>query len=110
MAQLYNGLLTLIKSAVTDQKLQLPEGFSLEEAMTLIMDQLLAPLVCEGAVNCGLMKDPMFPELFRSSCQHLLASEQQGMALRLICRKFDEAGIDYMQLKGCLLKRRYPKH
>ena len=110
MAQLYNGLLTLIKSAVTDQKLQLPEGFSLEEAMTLIMDQHLAPLVCEGAVNCGLMKDPMFPELFRSSCQHLLASEQQGMALRMICREFDKAGIDYMQLKGCLLKRRYPKH
>ena len=110
MTDLQQGILTLIKSAIIDSPLPLPTGFSLEEAVPLSREHALTPLICEGAVNCGIHNNPIFHSLLQESCQHLLASERQGVALRSIYRVFDRNGIDYMPLKGCLLKRRYPKH
>lgn len=110
MTQQYTGILTLIKSALTDEPLKVPEDFSLEDAMPMINSQHLAPMVCEGAVNCGLMESPVFMELLQRSCAHVRISEKQAATFRAVCRIFDLNGIDYMPLKGCLLKRQYPKH
>ena len=110
MTQLQMGILTLVKSALLDQKLELPQGFELKDAVQLCKEHELTPLVCEGAANCGLTKDPAFREMLQTSCQHLLVSERQGKAFQAVCRAFDKNGIDYMPLKGCLMKKRYPRH
>ena len=50
----YQGLFVLIKSALTGQKLPLPEGFVPEEADELIRSQSLVPLIYRGAFNCSI--------------------------------------------------------
>lgn len=110
MTELQQGILTLIKSAILDRPFPLPSGFSLAEVPELCRAHEITPMVCEGAVNCGIHTQPGFRTLFQESCQHLLLSERQGVAIQSICRTFDKNGIDYMPVKGCLMKRRYPKH
>ena len=51
---IYQGLFTLVKSALTGEKLNLPEGFELEKAAPLIKRHALIPLVYPGAINCGI--------------------------------------------------------
>ena len=48
------GVIILIKSALTGQALALPEGFSLEAADSLVRRQALLPLVYQGAYQCGI--------------------------------------------------------
>lgn len=104
------GLLTLLKSAVTGEKLTLPEGFSLQEACRTAKKQNLIPLVYQGAVNCGLPgSDPVMQQLFQASCRYLLRSEHQMATVERIFRGLEENGIPYMPVKGCNMKTLYPK-
>ena len=110
MTDLQKGILTLIKSALIDKPLPLPQDFSLDGILPLCREHEITPMVCEGAVNCGLQNSPSFRPMLQESCQHLLASERQAGLIRRIFRTFNENGIDYMPVKGCLMKQRYPKH
>ena len=110
MTELQQGILTLIKSAILDKPLPLPEGFSLDGLLPLCREHEITPMVCEGSVNCGIHNTPSFRPMLLESCQHLLASERQAGLARKIYRAFNENGIDYMPVKGCLMKQRYPKH
>lgn len=110
MTDLQQGILTLIKSALIDKPLPLPADFSLEGILPLCRDHEITPMVCEGAVNCGIHNSPSFRPMFQESCQHLLASERQAGLVRSIFKAFQDHGIDYMPVKGCLMKQRYPKH
>lgn len=103
------GLLTLVRSGLTGEKLPLPEGFDLERAYPeLVRHQVLASAYL-GAVNCGISKrDPVVARLFQAYCQCLDHSEKQQKLVEKICTAFDRAGVDYMPLKGCSLKGLYP--
>jgi len=110
MTDLQKGILTLIKSALIDKPLPLPPDFSLEGILPLCREHEITPMVCEGAVNCGIHNSPSFQSMFLESCQHLLASERQAALVKSIFRAFNAHNIDYMPVKGCLMKQRYPKH
>ena len=110
MNTIYQGLFTLVKSALTGQKLELPKGFSLEQAQTLIQTQALIPLVYPGAVLCGLdPKGELMQKYQVRYFQHFVTGERQMAAVKTLCETFEENGIDYMLLKGCNMKRLYPK-
>lgn len=107
---IYEGLLTLVKSALTGQKLALPEGFVLEKAGGLIRSQSLVPLVYPGAINCGIStKTELMQKLQVHYFRHLVISDRQMKAVQQLCDTFEENGIDYMLLKGCNMKKLYPK-
>ena len=64
-------IITLLKSAVTEEVLPLPEGFSLEEACEMIQKQELATLAYDGAIRCGISPasvgdETTVPELLQS--------------------------------------------
>lgn len=104
------GLLTLLKSAITGEKLSLPEGFSLEDADGIISGQGLVTLAYVGADNCGISPETELMQRYRKQYfQALLYSEKQLRAVEQICHAFEEHSIDYMLLKGCNLKRLYPQ-
>ena len=84
----YQGILVLLRSAITGEKLTLPEGFDLAAAYGVIRRHQLVPLAYEGAVNCGIHNSPVFRSILQESCQHLLASERQAGLVRSICRTF----------------------
>lgn len=104
------GIITLLKSAVTGEVYPLPDGFSMEDACGIIKKQGLVPLAYEGAVRCGLSrKDPIMEDLFRNYYTVLLRSERQMAKVNRLFREFEEAGIDYLPFKGCVMKALYPK-
>lgn len=110
MNMIYQGLFVLIKSALTEQKLALPEGFTLEKAEPLIRSQSLVPLIYPGAINCGVStKTELMQKYQVQYFRHLVVGTRQVQAVEHLCAAFEENGIDYMLLKGCNLKRLYPK-
>lgn len=110
MNTIYQGLFTLVKSALTGQKLELPQGFTLEQANALIRKQALIPLIYPGAVLCGLdPKGELMQKYQVRYFQHFVTSERQMEAVKNLCDTFEENGIDYMLLKGCNMKKLYPK-
>lgn len=110
MNTIYRGLFVLVKSALTGQKLELPEGFDLEQADTLIRKQSLIPLIYPGALLCGLNpKSELMQKYQVQYFRHLVISQRQMDAVAKLCDTFEENGIDYMLLKGCNMKKLYPK-
>lgn len=109
MNTLQQGIITLIKSALTGQKLALPAEFSLETADKPVRSQGLLPLVYQGAYLCGIDgKSEIMQRYQKQYFRVLLRSEQQMRAAEGVFRAFDENGIDYLPLKGCVLKNLYP--
>ena len=104
------GIVALLKSAVTQEKEALPEGFSLEEAYPLVKKHHMATLIYDGAVCCGIdRKSEVMGNLFRDYLQALRVSERQMEQVGRIFAAFEENNIDYMPLKGCKMKAFYPK-
>ena len=78
MNTIYRGLFTLVKSALTGQKLELPEGFTLEQADALIRNQALIPLIYPGALNCGIdPKSELMQKYQVLYFRHLVISQGQ---------------------------------
>ena len=104
------GVIALLKSAITGECLPLPEGFDLETAYPRLRKHHMDALLYEGAVRCGIPREaPVMQQLFRSYCRCLLISEGQLSEVRRIFHAFDKNGIDYLPLKGVNMKPRYPK-
>lgn len=106
------GIVTLLKSAITGEKYELPKEFDLnsEDVKTLIKKHYLMYLVYIGALNCGISSEhPTMQSMFMLYCKHMLYSENQMKEVQKIFRKFDENKIDYLPTKGCKLKALYPK-
>ena len=104
------GILLLLKSAITQEPQVLPDGFDIETAYPLIRKHHMATLCYDGAVRCGVPRQhPVMQRLFKSYCKAMQVSEGQLKELRRIYKAFDEKGINYMPLKGCNMKALYPK-
>ena len=104
------SLLVLLKSAVMQLPQPLPDGFSMEEVLTLSKPHHVVTMVYEGALLCGISPaDPAMRALFPKYCKALQISALQMRDVERLCRTFDENGIDYMPLKGCIMKALYPK-
>ena len=83
-------------------------GISLEQVVPYVKKHHILPLVYEGAQLCGV-QDPLMSQLFAGYCRLLQISEGQMRELGRIFAAFEEAGIDYMPLKGSRMKYIYPK-
>ena len=104
------AVITLIKSALTQQPQQLPEDFTLQQILPLVKMHHIAPMAYEGAVICGIdPQGPIMAELFRGYCRALQVSERQMRDLGRVLAAFQTNGIDHMPLKGCKMKALYPK-
>lgn len=110
MNTMQRGIITLLKSAITGEALPLPAAFDLEAAWPQVKKHHMSALLYEGAVRCGIPREtPVMQTLFQSYCRSLLISEGQMGEVRRIFDAFDKNGIDYLPLKGCNMKPRYPK-
>ncbi len=106
----YQGILILLRSAITGEKLSLPEGFDLTAAYGDIRRHQLVPLAYEGALRCGVpANQPVMARLRDGYCQCLMRMTGQIQAVDRVLRAFEKEGIDYLPLKGCNLYNLYPK-
>lgn len=109
MNTIQKGIITLLKSAVTGEAYPMPEGFSLKEADEIIRRQSLLPLIFQGALNCGLSDETEIMQRYQMQYyRYLLKSERQMRSVEQIFQAFEENGINYMPLKGCIMKKLYP--
>lgn len=107
---IHRSIITLLRSAITDQRLPLPEGFSLEAADKLVRKQGLLPIIYQGAFRCGVAPDdPLMIAYQAEYFQQMIRSGRQMAKAEQLFAAFDKAGIDYLPLKGCVLKPLYPR-
>lgn len=104
------GIILLIKSALINEKYSLPEDFDFEEALKTANKHQISVMLFYGAVNCGLSQESAsMQKLFEAICGNIALSERQLYSIDIIFKAFDENKIDYLPLKGTLLKRMYPR-
>ena len=104
------GIITLIRSGLTGELLSLPDDFDWDAAYKQMVRHQIQALCYTGAVNCGIDKAlPVMKKLFQSYVQAMLYSERQMRALTKLEETFSEHGIDYLFLKGSVLKGLYPR-
>ena len=76
MDTLQQGIVTLIRSSLTEEQLVLPEDFDLETAYPQIVRHGVVALAYDGAVKCGVDKrSPVMQKLFQGYCRCLQRSE-----------------------------------
>ena len=103
-------ILLLVRSAVTGEKIALPEDFDISGVLGIAKSHQVAGLVYYGALNCGVDNAlPEMQELFMLVCNTIVISQQQMYEIERLANAFDQNGIDYMLLKGSILRKLYPK-
>ncbi len=111
MTTTQQGVLAMIKSAITGISDPLPEDFRLEPAMQLMFSQGLGAMCFLAAQNYGFDPNSETMLYLRDQyCFSCLRSEQQLMQIDRICQAFEQHGIAYMPVKGSIIKKRYPDH
>lgn len=111
MNAIQQGVIALMKSALTGEKIALPEQFDIEQAYPFLRGHGIMAMGYVGALRCGIDKTiPVMQKLRRDYAACLLNSQQQMAQIERLYQAFEENGIDYMPLKGCNLKKLYPSH
>ncbi len=110
MNTLQIGVIKLIDSALTGKSYNFSPDFNLEEVYELAQKHNIVPLVYYGALNCKFDQgSKAMQTMFLNTCQNMSISTQQLYQLDEAFKNFNNEGIKYMPLKGCLLKKIYPK-
>lgn len=104
------GVITLVHSAIEEKAMSLPQDFSLTEALPIIIAHRIETLAYYGAVNCGIsQQSTAMRELFKRVCMQVLQSNNQLLEIEKLCKAFEKNNIDYMPVKGTLIKFWYEK-
>lgn len=110
MDNIQTGVIALIRAALTGEKQTLPPDFNFEKAVMIGSRHGILTMLYYGALNCDIGgAHPLLGKLFQSTCKSIMISERQMYEIGRIFAAFDENGIEYMPLKGTLVKELYPK-
>ncbi len=110
MESVQKNILNLIRAALTGQRQPLDPDFSLEPNMRLILAHQIGGIIYQGALLCGIPKDdPCMKELFSRYYLHMIRDQRQTAILNKVFSEFEAAKIDYLPLKGTVLKALYPE-
>jgi len=104
------GVIALVRAALTGERQPLPADFDLEKAYEPIIQHNIAVMALEGAYLCGLDKKlPAMQKLFMRAFRDIRRVEVQDKAAAALFSAFEQAGIEFMPVKGALLRGLYPK-
>lgn len=104
------GIITLINNALKGEQNPLPEDFDYSRLYDFAVRQQILPLI-----YYGIRKDSRFwqcPDASRikhAAIYSAAVSDHQLQEVEDLCVEFDKIGIDYMKLKGTVLKKIYPR-
>lgn len=104
------GVLTLLRSALNGESLTVPHDFDWEQANQSFFQHHLVGLAFRGAMNCGISKtSPGFCQLTALFCKQIQEQRKQMQELQDVYDLLEEQAIDYIPLKGAVLKELYPQ-
>lgn len=110
MTENERGILLLIKSAITGEKYQMPEGFKLSVAAKRMYELGLFAIGYNGVLNCQLLTEgtPLWNKLSELYCVDVVYSDRQMYLLQKMFAAFETQNIEYMPVKGAVMKMLYP--
>lgn len=110
MDDMQKSIVTLLKSAITGEAYALPESFDLELIDPVVRKHHMIPLIYAGAVNCGVDRNnASMRRMFQAYCRAVQIGERQMRELERVFSSFETNEIDYLPLKGCVMKSLYPQ-
>lgn len=110
METLHAGVITLLRSTLNCETLKLPESFDWDEAYNILYNHHLVGLGLQGAARCGAPRThPAVTRLTAMFCSDLRVSRNQMQKIREVCALFDANGIEYLPVKGAVIKSLYPR-
>ncbi len=102
------GVSVLLRSALSGEKLPLPEGFTLEGAYSIIRRHRIMSMCYCGACNCGIDESlPVMQKLQSQTYAELIRGECQEWELSRLKTEFKKANIDFLPVKGLFIKKLY---
>ena len=105
------GIITLLNNALKGENQPLPEDFDYSKVYAFgIKHQILPLLYYGGASNPQFLASDNGNQMLFATMQLTALSENQLMEIDRICNAFDENKIEYLKLKGSIIKRLYPQH
>lgn len=109
MDNFQRDFITLINSALTGEKGVLSSSFDYEKTFSLAKKHVITSLIYFGALNCGIKENSPFVQmLFFDTCRYTAIDERQKQEIQKLTEWFNDEKIEYMLLKGTLLKPMYP--
>ena len=110
MTQQQSTIILLIKSALTGQPYRLPDDTNLAAVFQTAKAHGVDVMVYYGCLLCGVDRThPVMQEQTLRVYRSITISETQLSAIRKITGQLESHGVNYMPLKGTLLKSLYPK-
>ena len=110
MDNFQKDIVNIIYAALTGKKNKISEEFDLEKGITLAKEHNIIALFYEGIVLCGFSPDiPVLKSLQAELYLSVMKDVHQKHMIKEITKRFDDANIDYLPLKGTILKTIYPK-
>ena len=104
------GILLLLKSALINEKCKLSENFDFSKGIKTAKKHNVSAMLYYGAVISEVSCNTnALQELFNITALSMSVSENQTFELERIFSAFEEKGIDYLPIKGTVLKKLYPK-
>ncbi len=105
------GIITLLNNALKCENQPLPTDFDYSKLYGFgIKHQILPMLYYGGASDPKFVASDTENKMLFGTMQLTAISENQLMEIDRICKAFDENGIEYLKLKGSIIKRLYPQH
>ena len=106
---LQRNILNLIKNAITEDKQFLDPSANWEEILSATKAAHIVPLICAGIHPQQEMAEETKKAFLHITYQSMMVDRSQSAALHKMETLFRENGIDYMPLKGAVLKALYPQ-
>ena len=102
-------IITVVRSAVKNENGVLSSDCDLKKISRILRGHNLAAIALEGALLCGAdKKDEAILRLKKTACTYLIYHEYQLKAVKELTESFQDNKVDFMPLKGTVLKELYP--
>ena len=103
------GIISLIRSSIKSEPAVLPNHFDWSEALKVADRHQITPMIYYGAHKSGIeLPDDSYVKLKRATYYAATVDTCQNCESSELFRTFSKNDIDYMPLKGILLKQFYP--
>lgn len=112
MSDTVNVLIKLLKSAITEQQVQLPEinEKQIREMYDIAHRHDVSPLFCFGTNLNGLVQDSSLSAEFKKEIYTAAVRNEVILSeTSKICRVLENEGIPYIPLKGSVIRNYYPQ-
>lgn len=104
MTDIEVGIIRLVKSAITGNKIDVPKGFSFENAKEYISRHDLYNLIHFGCLSSSIEEPKYIKDRYLSNCYHLSLLWNEA---NKVIEAFNSNNIENIPLKGIVNKDRY---